>query len=325
MRRTRIAACVLAASAALAGVVLAGAAPAAAQQLKLMVPANPGGGWDTTGRAVLNAFEKEGIHTGGSQVFNKGGAGGTIGLAEFVNTFKSDDNAMLVMGAIMVGGILTNKSPVTLDQVTPLARLTIEYNGIAVAPSSPFKTLKDFVDALKKNPGAVAVGGGSAGGVDHITLALIAREVGVPVDKLNYIPYQGGGEMIAAVAGGKLDAAISGVSEFKQYVESGRLRLLAVTAEQPTPDVKVPTLKEAGVNVVIGNWRGVVGPPGMSPAGRERMLAMLDKMHGSKTWQETLKKQGWDDAYLSGDRFAAFLKEENTRIAAVLKDAGLVK
>ncbi len=325
MRRTGRLACALAASVALAGAGLAGAAPVAAQQIKLMVPANPGGGWDTTGRAVLAALEKEGIHTGGSQVFNKGGAGGTIGLAEFVNSFKGDDHALLVMGAIMVGGILTNKSPVTLDQVTPLARLTIEYNGIAVAPNSPFKTVKDFVDALKKNPGAVAVGGGSAGGVDHITLALIAREAGVPVDKLNYIPYQGGGEMIAAVAGGKLDAAISGVSEFKQYVESGRLRLLAVTSEQPLPGVNAPTLKGAGINVVIGNWRGIVGPPGMSPAGRERMLAMLDKMHASKTWQETLKKQGWDDAYLSGDKFAAFLKEENTRIAAVLRDAGLVK
>lgn len=308
-----------------AAVALAVTLPAAAEPLKVMVPANPGGGWDTTGRAVLSALEKEGIHKDGAQVANKGGAGGTIGLAEFVQQNRGSDNAFMVMGAIMVGGILTNKSPVTLDQVTPLARLTIEYNGIAVSSNSPFKTTRDFVDALKKDPGAVAVGGGSAGGIDHITLALIAKEAGVPVDKLNYVPYQGGGEMIAALIGGKLAAAISGVSEFKQYVDSGRLRLLAVTSEDKVASANAPTLKSQGVNVVIGNWRGVVGPPGMSPGGREKMVAMLDKMHDSKTWQETLQKQGWDDAYLSGDKFAEFLKQENTRMAGVLKDVGLVK
>jgi putative tricarboxylic transport membrane protein len=308
-----------------AAVALAVTLPAAAEPLKVMVPANPGGGWDTTGRAVLSALEKEGIHKDGAQVANKGGAGGTIGLAEFVQQNRGSDNAFMVMGAIMVGGILTNKSPVTLDQVTPLARLTIEYNGIAVSSNSPFKTVKDLVDALKKDPGAVAVGGGSAGGIDHITLALIAKEAGVPVDKLNYVPYQGGGEMIAALIGGKLAAAISGVSEFKQYVDSGRLRLLAVTSEDKVASANAPTLKSQGVNVVIGNWRGVVGPPGMSPGGREKMVAMLDKMHDSKTWQETLQKQGWDDAYLSGDKFAEFLKQENTRMAGVLKDVGLVK
>jgi putative tricarboxylic transport membrane protein len=297
----------------------------AAEPIKMMVPANAGGGWDTTGRAVLAALEAEGLHKAGAQVTNKGGAGGTLGLAEFVNSMKGNDSAVMVMGAIMVGGILTNKSPVTLDQVVPLARLTIEYNGIAVAPGSPFKTVKDFVEALKGDPGKVAVGGGSAGGVDHITLALIGQAVGVPAAKLNYVPFQGGGEMIAAVAGGKLAAAISGVSEFKQYVDSGRLRLLAVTSDARLPGVGAPTLKESGLNIEIGNWRGLVGAPGMSAGGRAAMIGMLDKMHGSKAWQETLKKQGWDDAYLSGDAFTAFLKEENVRIASVLKEVGLVK
>jgi putative tricarboxylic transport membrane protein len=317
MRTRRLALLTLAAIAPLAAL--------AAEPIKMMVPANPGGGWDSTGRAVLAALDAEGLHKAGAQVTNKGGAGGTIGLAEFVNGSKGNDNAVMVMGAIMVGGILTNKSPVTLDQVTPLARLTIEYNAIAVAPNSPFKTVKDLTDALKADPGKVSVGGGSAGGVDHITLALIGQAVGVPAAKLNYVPFQGGGEMIAAVAGGKLAAAISGLSEFKQYVDTGRLRLLAVTSDARLAGVSTPTLKESGVDVVIGNWRGLVGPPGMSPAGRSAMVGMLDKMHPSKTWQETLKKQGWDDAYLSGDAFGGFLKEENVRIATVLKDVGLVK
>jgi putative tricarboxylic transport membrane protein len=309
----------------LAVLVLLPAVAPAAEPIKMMVPANPGGGWDTTGRSVLAALAADGIHTAGAQVANKGGAAGTIGLAEFVNTMKGNDHALLVMGVIMVGGILTNKTPVTLEQVTPLVRLTIEYNAIAVPPTSPLKTVKDFVDALKADPGKVAVGGGSAGGVDHITLALIGKAAGIPATRLNYVPYQGGGEMIAAVAGGKLTAAISGVSEFKQYVDGGRLRLLAVTSEKRIAGHDVPTLRESGVEVVIGNWRGLVGPPGMSAAGRANMLALLDRMHKGKAWPETLSKQGWDDAYLAGDAFAAFVKEENARIGQVLKDVGLLK
>ena len=291
-----------------------------------MVPANPGGGWDATGRSVLAALEAEGIHKAGAQVTNKGGAGGTIGLAEFVSTMKGNDNAMMVMGVIMVGGILTNKSPVTLEQVTPLARLTIEYNAIAVAPNSPFKTVKDLTDALKADPGKVSVGGGSAGGVDHITLALIGQAIRAPADKLNYVAFQGGGEMIAAVAGGKLAAAISGASEFKQYVDSGRLRLLAVSS-----DARLPGRERADAQGVGRRRRHrQLARPGRPSrhvgrrAGRT-MVGMLDKMSKSKAWQDTLKKQGWDDAYLSGDAFGGFLKEENVRIAAVLKDVGLVK
>jgi putative tricarboxylic transport membrane protein len=305
--------------------VLGAAGMAAAEPAKVMVPASAGGGWDTTARQTLQAMQQAGVFTEGAQFTNKGGAGGTIGLAEFVNSSKGQDSALLFMGAIMVGGILTNRSPVTLEQVTPLARLTTEYNAIAVPIGSPFKSAKDFVDALKKDPGSVAVGGGSAGGIDHVTLALIAREAGVRADRLNYIPYTGGGEMIAALAGGKLQAAISGVSEFKQYVQQGRIRLLAVTSEQRLAGVDAPTLKESGVGVGVGNWRGVVGAPGMSAGGRQQWLARLDKLHESGAWKEVLQKQGWEDAYLPGDRFAAFLKEEQSRMAQVLKEVGLVK
>ena len=186
--------------------------------------------------------------------------------------------------------------------------------------------MKDLTDALKADPGKVAVGGGSAGGVDHITLALIGKAVGVPPAKLNYVAFQGGGEMIAAVAGGKLAAAISGASEFKQYVDGGRVRLLAVTSDTSLPGVNAPTLKESGVDVVIGNWRGLVGPPGMS-AGRpgEPWSPCSTRCTSGKAWPETLKKQGWDDAYLSGDAFGGFIKEENVRIGQVLKDVGLLK
>jgi putative tricarboxylic transport membrane protein len=296
----------------------------AGEPLNLMVPASPGSGWDTTGRAVLDALEASGVHRAGVQITNKGGSGGTTGLTEFASTMRGNDHAMMVMGATMVGAIITNKSSVSLEQMVPLARLTTEYNAIAVSSGSPYKTLKDLTVALRTDPAKVPVGGGTVGGVDHVTLALIAQAVGAPVAKLSYVTHPSGAQ-ISAVASGRVAVAISGVWQFKPYVKNGRLRILAVTSETRLAGVNAPTLKESGVNVVIGNWRGLVGPPGMSVGGRASLIGLLDRMHLSTSWQETLRNQEWDDTYLSGDAFTVFLKEENARITSALKEVGLVK
>ena len=298
---------------------------AAAETATVMIPAGPGGGWDTTGRQALQAMSDAGIFTDGANFTNKGGAAGTVGLAEFVSGSEGDDNALIFMGAIMVGGIALNKSPVSLEQTTPIARLTNEYLAIAVGADSEFKTIQDFVAALKADPGAVPVGGGSAGGVDHILLALIAKEAGADVSKLNYIAQTSGAETVASVVGGSVKAGISGISEFKEFAEQGRIRILAVSGEERIAGIDAPTLKEAGVNVTLGNWRGVLGAPGMSEEAKQEWLARFDKLHESDAWKKTLETQGWEDAYLSGDEFASFLQSESTRMTGVLKDVGLVQ
>src|SRR5690606_14176963 len=172
-------------------VLCAGVAQA---QVSVMLPANPGGGWDSTGRQAFQALNQAGIYTGTVNFSNRGGAGGTIGLAEFQRSQKGKADALAVFGAITVGAITLNKSPIDLSQFKPVARLTAEYLVLAVKADSPHKTLGDFVKALKANPGATPVGGGSAGGVDHIALALLAQSAGVPVPSLNYIPQAGGAD-----------------------------------------------------------------------------------------------------------------------------------
>lgn len=295
-----------------------------AQPAKVMIPANPGGGWDGTGRQTFAALNASKIYTEGVTYTNKGGAAGTIGLAEFVRTSKGDDNAVLIMGAIMVGGILANKLPVTLKEVTPLARLTVEYNAIAVPADSPIKTPQDFVAALKKDPGALSVGGGSAGGVDHVMLALLARQAGVSADKVNFVAFSGG-EILPAVGGGKIKAAISGASEFRQFAESGRIRIIAVSGSTRIEGINAPTLKEAGIPVEISNWRAIVGGPNMTPAGKKKWIDRLEKLHESAEWKQTLKTQGWDDAFLSGDKFEAFIRSEETTWGTALKEVGILK
>ena len=296
----------------------------AQSELKLLAPAAPGGGWDQTARSMQQVLMQSGMAKS-VQVTNVPGAGGSIGIAQLVNNSKGDGNQLMVNGFVMMGAILTNKSPVTFDQVTPIARLTAEAEAIVVPPSSPIKSVQDLVAAIKADPSKVRWAGGSAGGVDHIAAGLFAKTAGADPTKINYIPFSGGGEALAAILGGKVTAGISGLGEFESQIKAGKLRLIAVTAPTQREGMATPTLKDQGVDLEITNWRSVVAPPGISPEQRKTLTETIGKMVKSPAWQEVLKQKGWDDAYLSGDEFAAFLKAENARVHEVLTSIGLVK
>ncbi|QNP59512.1 tripartite tricarboxylate transporter substrate binding protein [Paenacidovorax monticola] len=304
----------------------AGALPMTAQAasaVKMMIPANPGGGWDTTGRALGKALQDAGVASSVTYD-NKGGAAGAIGLAQFVNGSKGDLNAMMVMGAVMLGGIITGKPPVGLDKVTPLARLTSEYNVFVLPANSPFKTMKDVVEQLKKDPGSVKWGGGSRGSTEHIAAAMIAREVGVDPSKINYVAFRGGGEATAAILGGNVTIGGSGYSEFAEYIAAGKMRAIGVTSGTRLQNVNVPTLKEQGINVEIGNWRGVYGAPGISKAQRDALIAMIEKATKSKAWAEALQKNDWTSAWLAGDAFGNFVDQEFASLRATMVKSGMV-
>jgi len=307
--------------AAVAGFVTSAAAQ---MELKVMAPAAPGGGWDQTARSMQQALTQSGIAKS-VQVTNVPGAGGSIGIAQLVNNSKGDGSQLMVMGYVMVGALLTNKSPVTLEQTTPIARLTTEYEAIVVPANSPIKDAKELAAAIKADPSKVTWAGGSAGGVDHIAAALFAKAAGADPTKINYIPFSGGGEALAAILGGKVTAGISGYGEFESQVKAGKLRLIGLTSAKKTANVDVPSIKEQGVDLEIANWRAVVAPPGISADQKKALTDAMDKMAKSKEWQEILKAKGWEDAYMSGDAFAKALAEEQTRTKEVLTSVGLVK
>ena len=305
---------------ALATAALAVVLPAAAvDSVKMMIPANPGGGWDTTGRELGKAMTASGA-VKNIQYDNKGGAAGTIGLAQFVNSSKGDPNALMMGGMVMVGGIIQNKSAVNLSQVTPVARITSEYEVIVVPANGP-KTLKELIDKFKANPGSVSWGGGSAGGTDHILAGLIAKEVGVAPSKVNYVPFKGGGESVAAIIGGHVTAGISGLSEYAQHIKSGKMRALAVSS--PKAIEGIPSLKEQGVNVELANWRGVFAAPGITKAQRDELIAAVEKATKSKEWQESLKKNDWDNYWLAGDAYGKYIDDENKRLGGILGELSL--
>ncbi|MDH4115627.1 MAG: tripartite tricarboxylate transporter substrate-binding protein [Burkholderiaceae bacterium] len=300
-------------------------APAYAQQfatLKMMIPANPGGGWDQTGRNLAAAMQ--GAKLVQSVSFeNKGGAAGTPGLAQFVNSSKGDPNAVMIAGMVMVGGIILNKSPVDLTMVTPVARLTSEYEVIVVPASSPHKTMDDLVKAFKANPGSVSWGGGSAGGTDHILVGLIAKAVGGDTSKINYVPFKGGGDSVAAIVGGHVTAGVAGLGEFAEQIKGGRMRALAVSA--PAAEDGIKSLKEQGIDVVLGNWRGIFGAPGITSAQRDQLVKVVQAATETPMWKETLAKLGWTPWFLGGDQFKAFIEEDTRRIAAIMESLGLKK
>jgi putative tricarboxylic transport membrane protein len=299
-------------------------AQAPLEQLKITAPAAPGGGWDGASRSLQQVLTATGAAKT-VQVVNVPGAGGTVGLAQFVTNAKGDGAQLMTMGITMVGAILTSKSAINLDSVTPIARMTGDALVIVVPANSPLKTIQDLAAALKADTSKVVWAGGSAGGADHILAGLVAKAAGGDASKLNYVPFSGGGEALAEMLGGRVTAGVSGYNEFESQIKAGKLRALGVSTGKRMDGVSVPTIKEQGLDVELVNWRGIVAPPGISAAQKTVLSTAITKALKSDEWAKVMKARGWDDAYLGADEFAAFLKTDQIRVKDVLTQIGLVK
>ncbi|GAA3021646.1 Bug family tripartite tricarboxylate transporter substrate binding protein [Actinokineospora globicatena] len=290
--------------------------------LRVLVPNSPGGGYDITARTAAKSIEDSGLSSG-IEVFNLPGAGGTVGLGRLVNE-RGNDKLIMSMGLGVVGSVYTNKSPSSLADTTPIAKLIEEPDIVVVAKGSPYTDLAGLITAWKANPGAVPVGGGSSpGGPDHLAPMLMAKAVGLAPRDVNYVPFDGGGELLASVLGGKVAFGVSGIGEYRDQIQAGELRVLAVTSGKRIPGVDAPTLQESGVDVDFTNWRGIVAPPGITDTARDRLVKLLTDLHGSGAWQEALRRNGWTDAFETGPAFGRFLAAENARVADVLRELGL--
>lgn len=303
---------------------IAFATPALAlDTVKFMAPGSVGGGYDQTARILGKALVEAG--TAKSVTFeNKGGAGGTLGLAQFANSTKGDPNALLVVGAIMVTAVEQNKPQISLKDVTPIARLFTEYNVLAVREDSPYKTLEDLLKDFKANPASIKWGGGSKGSIDHIGIAELASKMDVAVNKVNYVAYAGGGEVVAATLGGHITVITGGYAELAKYVQSKQFRLLAIGAPERVPGIEAPTLKEHGYDVIIGNWRGVYGAAKLTPEQRKEVTDAVLAATNSKVWQDSVKTNAWSPSILTGDEFGQFVDQEHQRLRAMLVKVGLL-
>lgn len=311
----------------LAGVTLLSGLAADAQaqarfaNISMFIPAGPGGGWDGLGRAIEQVARPAGL-VGNFQFENVGGAGGIVGLPRFVSQRRGRPDALMVAGSVMVGAVLTNRSPLGLANVTPIARMTQEVGVIVVPASSEIRDIAGLLAAFRANPGGTSVGGGSAGGTDHITLGLILKALGRNAREGSYVAFAGGGPAQAAILGAQVRAGISGLSEFAEQIRAGRMRALATTGETRS-DPAIPTLRESGVDVVTANWRGVFGAPGINPSQRAALVALVTELNALPAWRELLATRGWDNAFLPGAEFDRFLAADTAATETVLKELGL--
>jgi putative tricarboxylic transport membrane protein len=302
----------------LSGPVAAAEEPAI-DQLRLVAPAAPGGGWDQTARVMQQVLQRSGL-VRTAPVENIPGAAGTIGLARFVGSEQGRDDALLVSGLIMLGGIVMHGSPVTLREVTPIARLTGEYEAIVVPANSPFRTLDDMIRALRERPESLSWGGGSAGGSDQILAGLIASAVGVSPGRINYVAFSGGGESLSAILGGQVSLGVNGLAELEPQIQAGTVRALAISSATRLPGLDVPTLREQGVDVEFENWRSVVAAPGIGAAQRQRLESLTAAMVATPEWKAALERYRWLDRYLAGEAFARFVESEESRVRTTLRD-----
>jgi putative tricarboxylic transport membrane protein len=295
------------------------------RDLRIMAPADPGGGWDTTARVMGQTLTQSKAVDKGIEVYNVPGAGGTIGLSQLTSKQAGKSNELMVMGLVMLGAIETNKSPVDLSKTTPIAALTTEPEAIVVRSQSKYKTMDQLIGDMKADPAKISFGGGSAGGTDQILVGLVAKAAGVDPSKPKYVAYSGGGEATQSILSGSVDAGVSGVSEFADQVAAGKMRVLAVSTAQPLQvgGKEAKTLKDQGLDVEITNWRGVVAPPDIKPAERDAAIKAITKLHDSAEWQAALKKNGWTDFFKPGDEFQTYMDSETKRVKTVLTDIGL--
>ncbi|MDF2823876.1 MAG: Tripartite tricarboxylate transporter family receptor [Mycobacterium sp.] len=289
--------------------------------LEIVVGNSPGGGYDTMARQIADVLDGEQLASG-VRVMNKPGAGGTVALQDLVN-LSASENTVMTTGVAVLGAVITNESPVTLQDVTPIARVLEEPMIIAVDAASPYQSITDLVEAWKADPAKVTAGGGAIGGPDYQQVMLLAQAVGIDARSVNFVSYDGGGELLPAILGGRVQFTASGYAEWAEQINSGAIRVLAVSGAQRMDAVDAPTLQEEGIDLVFTNWRGFVGAPNLSPQRRDQLADLFEDLHDSDAWQERLATNGQLDAFLAGDEFAQFVSEQQTSVEDILSKAGL--
>ncbi len=291
-------------------------------KLTLIAPAAAGGGWDLVAREAQQAMRSDNI-VNNAQVVNVPGAGGTIGLSQ-LEALSGQSTTMMVTGTVMLGGIAINNSETTLADTVPIAKLAEDFEVFVVPKDSPYQSVEDMIAAWRENPGGLPIGGGSLGGIDHIVAGQLAQQADIDPAAINYIAYSGGGEVLTALLSNTVGVAVSGFNDFRDQIEAGNVRALAVAAPEPVEGIDVDTFAELGYDVDLVNWRGFVAPPGISDEDRQTLIDIVTEMSETEQWASAIERNRWKESFMTGDEFGEFLETEQSRITDILRELGLV-
>lgn len=291
--------------------------------MSMVAPSGAGGGWDLTIRTVAKTLKDTNLVSSNMPVTNRPGGGGAVNLA-YMQTQKGKDNLISVYSPPILLTHLTGASKFSYEDTTPLARLITDYAAFVVSKDSKYTSIKEVMEALKKDPKSVKIGGtSSAGSMDHIQFLMIAKAAGVPnLNKIDYISFQDGGA-VAQVLGGHVDLISTGLGDVVSLVKSGDLRALAQTADKRIGDgviAEIPTVKEEGIDATFENWRGLFGPKDMPEYAVTFWNDTLKEMVATPEWSEARTRNGWDDAYQNGEQFTKFLAKTNEQYKEILNE-----
>ena len=294
--------------------------------IEIIAPASPGGGWDTTARVVQSVLQSQGIVKVPITVVNRPGAGGQVGWS-YLNEHRKNPHFVAMNSNQLFPRQLLGQTTMKFEDFTPLARLTTEYLVLAVRPDSPYKTGKDLLAALKKNPAkhAVSVGSGLASS-DHMSFLRAARAGGVDIRRVKVVVHASGGDQMAAILGGHVEVVSTGLSEALEQAKAGKLRLIAITAPERVKEAPdVPTWEEQGIRGTFRHWRGIMAPGGLAPPVVTAWDRMLGDMVRSEAWKKELAQRGWIDAYVPSAEFTQFLHAERQEFRVLMREVGMIK
>ena len=294
--------------------------------IEIIVGTSPGGGQDLSARTVQRLIQEKNLVEVASTVVNKPGGGSAIGYA-YLNQHPNDAHYIMLSTTPLITNPITGLQKITYEDLTPLAMLFDEYIVATVAAGSPLKSGKDLLAKLKADPGSLSIGIPGVGGGGHLGFAMAAKAAGVDVKKLKTVVFKSGGDSLAALLGGHIDVMTSTTGAPLPQHRAGKVRVLAVGArERIAGDLaSVPTWRELGINAEFSNWRGMVGPRGLTPAQVAYWERVLAAVVDTPEFTKDLEANSWVAAFARSADMRKRLKEEHDELKALLTDLGMAK
>ncbi|MEB7725586.1 tripartite tricarboxylate transporter substrate binding protein [Mammaliicoccus fleurettii] len=292
------------------------------ETVEIVAPASPGGGWDTTARAIQKIMMDENLTKQNINVINKPGGGGEIGW-QYLKT--RSPNTISINSSLLLSNNELGLSDLSTDDLTPIAILATEWISLTASNKSNLSSGKEVMEKLKDDPESLTIGvAPGLGNNDHLAFVQAAKAYGVDVDKIDFLVYKSGGDLQTALLGGHVDVASTSVSEVKEQHQIGKLKILAVTSDEPVEGIEeVPTWKEQGVDVVFPHWRGVMGPKDMTPEQIAYWDKTIKKVVKSKSWQTIRKNNDWQNFYKDSKESKEFLEDQRKKYKGLVKDSGM--
>lgn len=296
------------------------------KSVEIVVGTSAGGGQDTSARFVQKLISEKKLTSAATAVVNKPGGGSAIGYT-YLNTHPGDGHYLMLLTVPLVTNHLLGLSTISHADLTPVATLFDEYIVATVAPNSPVTTGKDLIDWLRKDPPALSIAVPSLTGGGNFAIALAARAAGIDPKKLKTVVFKSGGDSVTALLGGHVNVMMSTTAAPVAQRRAGKVRILAIAAPERVGGelADVPTWREQGVNVVFSNWRGIVGPRGLTGAQVGYWEEVFARLVATEEFKSDLQKNQWVSRYLKSGEMRKFLGEQSEELKGLLTELGMIK